>query len=952
MDDERRDQARPTDESGADVHNTMSGRAETVIQARDIGSVTIHLERAVDPVPVVQPVPPQDQGAPGVFAGRGREVEDLAERLDPDGGPAVVTVLTGMGGVGKTTLARHVAAVAVHRDWFPGGTVIVDLHGYDLDGRPVRPAAVFAPLLSALGLARERMPATEAEQGAVYHDLLASMARRGRRVLLILDNTSSADQVRELLPRSAAHRALVTTRDSLTLPSAGTFELDVPPLEEARAMLEETLRWARPDDDRLGRAPDAAARVVELCGRLPLAVGIAAALLADDTALTPAELADELDQQAGPGDVLRHGESSVDAVFDLSWRKLRDSDPSAARLLPLLVLNPGPHVSTEAAAALADEPVAAVRPRLRRLRGVHLIDGADGHWRMHDLIRTRARGPAGPGTDPSAALKRLIDHYARTAVAEAERLGDHSALSRRRAAMDWFAAERPNLLAAVFVAAVVGHHRRAVELADVLFGVLDEMHDAAGQAAVAQQAVTAAARLDDPEAHVEALHRLGFLRTASGRHAQAADAHRRALELRRASGDRPGEAEALRHLGRGLLDDGRLGEAVTVTQQAGDIFQESGDGEHEAWAVSLLAQIHQRAGRYDKAIAAHRRVISLHEADRETPEDGVELNNLAVTLQQAGRTEEAITAYRRAAEAGRAADRDDVRAAAQDNLALLTGWLGRTEEAITAHNEAVEAYRALGDVSGESTALSNLAAILLRAMEPGRAVAAQQRAIDVCRAAGHRYSEARALSHLARLHSVNGRAGDAIAAHRGAVEIWRDLADRENEGRELKELAASLFEAERYADAGQAAEQAIAALTDCGLDASADSVEEWRKRLPAPHTAEPKAAPPGEHRMPSEHRVTCPASCLSALAGVAAVAVAAMAGPWWLLAALLLIMVLGWGNAWTSGPALAAGVIIIVTDRGTAWLVTAIAVLLFAVGSYAAARRRPPDPPEGDTDRT
>lgn len=981
-----RRQARSTAVSG--VFNTVNATVYGPVVQIGVanGPVTIHPTGPREAVPVVSPVPGTDQAAPEVFVGRTREIEHLLARLDPDGesGAATVSVVAGMGGVGKTALARRVSATAVTRGWFAGGAVMVDLHGYHPDGGQVRTAAAFGPLLAALGVSRERVPATEPEQAAAYHHLLDALARQGRRVLLVLDNVSSSDQVRDFLPRSAAHRAVVTTRDTLTLPSVRALELDVPEPGEAGVMLERILHGHSPGDPRVGREPAEATRVIEACGRLPLALGIAAAMLADDHALTLAELVDELDRSATREEVLRHGEPSIAPVFDLSWRRLQARDPSAARVLPLLVLNPGPGTSTEAAAALADEPVPVVRPRLRRLRQAHLLYQADGHWRMHDLIRSRVRGRTVPGnaeeSDPQAALSRLLHHYGHTATAMAGRLteqpdgpggpgelgeagesagrgiAEDAYAADRAGAWEWFARERPSLLAAVPMAAVSGHHHLTVDLAETLLDVLDTAHDTLAQAAMAQYAVDAAAQLDDAEVHAGTLHRLGSLHTASGRHDRAATAHREALRVCRAAGDRKGEAAASHLLGSSLLDAGRLAKAVTAVRQAAHIYRVIGHREGEARALGTLARIHCRTKRYDTAVGVHRQAIGMHQDAGDTRGEGAELNNLGLTLWLAGRKEEAVVAYRRSADVSRTAGHHCAKAAALRNLAMHTGWLGRTEEALAAQQEALETCRSLGDVAGESAALSALPVILSRAMEPRAAVAAQQRSVEVCRAAGHRRDEGLALSQLGQvLAMAAGNLGGAIDAHRRAVDIWRDLADRDAEATELKVLAGRLAEAERNSAARRTGEEAVAALNDTGRHAEAVAIEEWLATLPAADHGTERAVPSdAPTRMPRVYTTPkgCTGGCLPFSATVGAVVAHFLDGPWWLVAILTVLAAFGWGTCLTSVVFLSAGVFMVCAAWGTWWSAAGLALLLFGAGSLVTGTTEAePDGRESDRDR-
>jgi hypothetical protein len=226
------------------------------------------------------------------FTGQAAELDALTSLLGPSGGKTpeavVISAIGGTAGVGKTALAIHWAHQVADR--FPDGQLYVNLRGYD-PSRPMAPADALAKFLRALGQDGQNIPPELDERASMYRSLLAS-----RRILVILDNAGSAEQVRPLLPGTPTSMVVVTSRDSLAglvaRDGATRLELDVMPIEDAVRLLR-ALIGARVDAD-----PGATATLADQCCRLPLALRVAAELASSRPGSPLAELVAELaDQQ-------------------------------------------------------------------------------------------------------------------------------------------------------------------------------------------------------------------------------------------------------------------------------------------------------------------------------------------------------------------------------------------------------------------------------------------------------------------------------------------------------------------------------------------------------------------------------------------------------------------------------------------------------------------------------
>ncbi|WP_329317724.1 ATP-binding protein [Streptomyces sp. NBC_01262] len=633
------------------------------------------------------------------FTGRGDELARLLEALGPaasDPEAAVlVAAVSGLGGIGKTALAVIAGHEARARGWFPGGALFVDLHGYD--EVPVTADLALQSLLRAMGIPPEHIPVTGDERAAFYRAALADR----EPTLILVDNASSPGQIRPLLPGDSRHRVLVTSRDKLPQLGARLLPLGVLPPEDAYDLLDRALRAADPTDHRILDDPAGAKQLATLCGHLPLALQIAAALLVADLGMPVAELANELD--------LDDGERSVRATLDLSYRRLSEEQK---RLLRLLAVAPGPDVGNDAIAPLVEDDA----PPLKGLERAHLIERASGRtrWRLHDLVRAYAAGLAEASGEAEAARERLLEFYYRWTEAADDHLRWLPGLpvpplfAGRVEALEWLDAERANLVAAAQWADDDRHAPTAVDLALCLGVYLDWRRYFDDQITVCRCAQRAAARTGDQPREARAWNGLGLALVEAGRAAEAIEAHTRARELFQATDDHNNEAVAWNGLGIALQVSDRVTEAIDAHTRARDLFQATGDRNREAQAWNNLGIALQVLDRVTEAIDAHTRDRNICQETGDRNNEAMAWSNLGVVLRVAGRATEAIDAYRSA-------------------LELFAGYDNWYETGRALYNLAV-AHQATGDPTAARTAWRQAADAYARANAPTEAADARRRA--------------------------------------------------------------------------------------------------------------------------------------------------------------------------------------------------------------------------------
>jgi tetratricopeptide (TPR) repeat protein len=782
----------------------------------------LDVARSVAAPTALAQLPPEVTG----FTGRDAELAVLAGLLDPAGvaGPVLVSAVAGLAGVGKTTLAVAAGHAAVRRGWFGGGVLFIDLHGYDQ--APVEPAQALDALLRALGVPAEHIPPGVEVRAGLYRSVLAKVTEP---VLVVADNGSSEAQVRPLLPGAGPHKVLVTSRHTLAGLGARLVDVTILDEEASIALLEGVLRAARPNDDRIAADPDAARRLAETCGGLPLALQITAALLTADPALSAAELADDLAAESARLEKLAYDDGSgtagpsVAVAFELSYRRL---DETAARMFRLLPVNPGPDVSTAAAVVLADLPVSQVRGVLAGLVRAHLAEaspGAGGRWRMHDLLRLYAQQLSDVQADADGreqARDRLLGYYLSTARAADDHLRPLPGIAvpgeftDRDGALAWLDAERASLVAAIAMAADTGRDQAATGLPSLLGEYFAWRRRFDDWLATTIISLDAARRLGDRTGEGSALNNLGIALQRARRFQEAITAGQDAAAIHRETGDRHREGMALGNLGLALQAVRRFEEAITTHQESLAIFRETGDRNGEGMALNNLGIALQETRRFEEAITAHLEAVAIFRETGDRHGEGGALGSLGSALQETRRFEEAITAHQDAAAIHRETGDRHGEGSALNNLGAALGRARRFREAITAHQEAVAIFRETRDRYGEGGALTNLGIALQAARRFDEAITAHQDAAAAYRDTSDRYREGGALTNLGIALQAARRFDEAITAHQDAAAIYRETGDRHGEGGALTNLGIAFQETRRFEEAITAHQDAAAAYRD------------------------------------------------------------------------------------------------------------------------------------------
>ncbi|AZM93576.1 BTAD domain-containing putative transcriptional regulator [Streptomyces sp. W1SF4] len=693
-----------------------------------------------EPPLAVAPLPPpvaQLPSAPAVFVGREAQTARVRTALGADRTQAALVVISGMAGVGKTGLALHLAASL--REDFPDGQLYLNLHGGTPGVAPLQPAEAVAQLLLGLGTDARRIPEDPAAATALLRSRLAAT-----RTLLVLDDAAGVSQVLPLLPAGAGCVVLLTSRTTLaTLDAAVDVPLD--PLSDADGALLLARASGRAWADSDGAA---VARIVALCGRLPLALRVSAARLRSRRTLTVGNLAERL---ARPEERLDHLEledlsvrRSLRAAHDGLRRPGDLPDEEAAAALALVGALDLPEYPAPLVAWTMDLPERNAERALERLAEVALLqETARGPYVPHDLVRAYARELA----DQPHRKARTADTVARALRWYVEGATLCSALLRptfwpatgpaatrppftdAAAALAWADAESENLL---FLASG-GAERHGLDAAtnlELVNGLFPYLQD---------------------RGRIHDLKRLT----------------RHAVTVARASGDAAAEGRALFQLATAHYSGGHLRPGVDLFRQAVDLSLRLGDDTARMLHLGNLAVLLKILGRPDEARSTLSECLSLRPDDPSPNHEAILLGHQGHIAELAD-PREALGYHRRSAQVAHEAGIPVLRQMALCNLGHLHLRLGEPIEALDRFQDALEAMPAgSGHWNAEREVRLGRVKALLSLGLPEQAEQECAQLLEEITARGDTY--ARGLLAFER-----GHVRMALADEAGARTLWRE----------------------------------------------------------------------------------------------------------------------------------------------------------------------------------
>ncbi|MFI6030926.1 ATP-binding protein [Amycolatopsis magusensis] len=624
--------------------------------------------------PEAEPAVPRElEQPPAHFTNRTEQLAVLDRLLDEPGDRPVVQVLCGLGGIGKSALARQ----WVHRvrDRFPRGQLYADLGAFNATG-PTDTGELLKRFLVAFGIDAKKQPAGLDDLKAMYRTETA-----GRPLLVVLDDAVSSDQVAPLVPSAPGSIVLVTSRFRLggLRASHGARRLELTKFNHGHGI---QLLSAIVDDERTDEADPYLKKMVSFCDGLPIALHVLGVKLANQPHLSSARAVAQLERLRLAA-LADHKENlSVTSTFDLSYQ---DLSPDAAQLYRALGLHPGPEFGLGAATGAAGRSVDDTEELLGELVQSGLLEAQKDRFGFHDLVRLHAEDKAAADPEEAeAARRRVLEWYLRAArrtedtltVPDQDRIPyefgdrgpDPESLPGNDDALPWLERERPNLIAAIQAAQAQELPELAWQLAAAMWPLFLLRKHYRDFLTVSQLGVTCAEQWGNPSAKALMLNRSGAACRGAGRFDEAVEYYTAAKQALADGGDQAIAIRSVEGLGLVALAQDRVEDALT---------------------------------HFEEELTYARRLERAHDVN-------LALVNLGATLVRAGRAAEAVERLEQAKSLLDAQGDEYNRARAQIDLGRALAHDERFDEARTQLDAAFATMESAGSAFEQARAIHAL----------------------------------------------------------------------------------------------------------------------------------------------------------------------------------------------------------------------------------------------------
>jgi len=708
---------------------------------------------------------------PGDFTGQEEEIEETLAHFDK---ALAISSIQGLGGIGKTDLAKKLAQILKGK--FPDGQIMIDLMG---TSDPFLPAVEAMRKVVQLYVPEERMPKEEDEMRGLYQSVL-----RNKHLLLLLDNARDGEQVKPLLPPPNC-AVLVTSRQDISLPDMRPIRLDEMKQEKAIELLKRIVQSSRNIN---GVSDDCWKEIARLCGNLPLALRLAGTFLANTRDLSPEDYARSLQDEWSRLERIdkgskRSGEMGVQASLHLSYSRLPQE---ASRVFRMLSVFPMDYDSQAEEVICQDNG----HEQLSELLRWNLVEYQEEskRYRLHDLVRIFASHKL-VEIDGEAARdevrQRHAEHFKDVLFSATQLYKKGNAL----AGLNAFDLERTNIESAwAWSKENLSRSNAAASICSSFLNwpyLLELRQHPRERISWLEAGLLASQKLNDRSMEGVHLGNLGLAFFNLGDARKAIEYYDQALVISREIGNIKSEGIWLGDLGLAYSVLGESHKAIEYYEQALAISRKIKDRRNEGLWMGNLGNAYIVLGDTCKAFECYDLALTIARKIKDRQNEGVWLSSMGLACATLGETRKAIEYHEQALAIAREIGYRWSEENTLNNMGLACAALGDTRKAIECHEQALSIAREIGDKRGEGNALGNLGSAYNNLGDSRKAIEYHEQSLAIDHEIGYRKGEGADLGNLGNAYMDLGNARKAIEYYEQRLVIAREIGDRRGEGNAL-----------------------------------------------------------------------------------------------------------------------------------------------------------------------
>ncbi|WP_211299209.1 tetratricopeptide repeat protein, partial [Methylovulum psychrotolerans] len=319
----------------------------------------------------------------------------------------------------------------------------------------------------------------------------------------------------------------------------------------------------------------------------------------------------------------------------------------------------------------------------------------------------------------------------------------------------------------------------------VVYNQLGLIQDLRGDYATAlayyQQALPINQELGDKQGEGTTLNNLATIALAQGDYGTALRYLEQSLQIRQTIGDKQGEGSTLNNISQIYDAQGDYGIALRYLEQSLQICQAIGDKSQEGTTLNNISLIYVAQGNYSTALRYLEQSLQIRQTIGDKRGEGSTLNNISQVYVAQGDNGTALGYLEQSLQICQAIGDKSQEGTTLNNISLIYSAKGDYGTALRYLEQSLQIHQAIGDKRGEGSTLNNISSIYYAQGDYGTALRYLEQSLQICQAIGDKRGEGSTLNNISQIYDAQGDYGAALGYLEQSLQIRQAIGDTAGE---------------------------------------------------------------------------------------------------------------------------------------------------------------------------